>query len=426
MEITTAVYLPQHDIWAEMPLADTHMCMKLDERLESGCINGIHKAGYWFDYVNDDVLKRWEEYRYDTLLLIECDRIPQATMEHIRAFARNGGRVLAAQRPPQKACGLKNYEEHTNRVQEIVREMEAAGELLVTADKYESLLQALRSVKEPDVKLCRHPDVIGYVHRRTESEDIYFVANVSPKDRKEEIFFSGRSENFCVFDPMTGEEKAVEAFRKEKDGLRAFVCMEGFQSLLFVFSKEMEEPLTAEEVQRELFLELSQNWTLTVEEKEFHKEYKILESWEKEPALRYYSGVGSYRKAFSVTKEQWERLQAAPDAVLTLEHAGETAEVILNGKKVAALIKRPYRINVAGYLKEGENILEIRVTNLLINRMLDPAYSEPELPRNMQEWPYATGGLMQCRRERLYNWREREMIKEPLASGLWGSVRIFL
>ena len=44
--------------------------------------------------------------------------------------------------------------------------------------------------------------------------------------------------------------------------------------------------------------------------------------------------------------------------------------------------------------------------------------------RQIPQWPYATGGLDQCRKERLFNWREREMIKEPLPSGLWGKIKI--
>ena len=54
------------------------------KRLETACVDGIHKAGYWFDYVNDDVLMNWECYGYDTLLLIECDRIPVAVMKKFR------------------------------------------------------------------------------------------------------------------------------------------------------------------------------------------------------------------------------------------------------------------------------------------------------------------------------------------------------
>ena len=103
---------------------------------------------------------------------------------------------------------------------------------------------------------------------------------------------------------------------------------------------------------------------------------------------------------------------------------GETAEIFVNGKYVDTLIKRPYCADITGFLQKGENHVCVNVANLLINRMIDPDYPEPKAAKNMRQWPYATGGLEQCRQERLYNWREREMIQEPLPSGLWGNVCI--
>lgn len=424
MVVNMAVYLPQHDIWAETPLADTHMCMKLDERLESACINGIHKAGFWFDYVNDEVLEHWEDYDYDTLLLIECDRIPVKTMERIESFAESGNTVIAANRLPHKSCGLKAYEENSQKVQEIGNRMLEKKQVTVTADKFQSLVEEISKKKVPDVKIQNHSDVIGYVHRKDEGEDIYFISNISPEERKERICFQGQPGNFCVFDPMTGEEKGIYA-RERKDGsTEVSLCLEGFQSLLFVFSEEMEEPLlTKEKEQREL-LNLSGKWTLSVQEKNFSKEQKQAESWEREPELRFYSGIGTYSKTFCISKEQWEESREAERVLLQLEHVGETAEIFVNGKYVDTLIKRPYCADITGFLQKGENHVCVNVANLLINRMIDPDYPEPKAAKNMRQWPYATGGLEQCRQERLYNWREREMIQEPLPSGLWGNVCI--
>ena len=424
MVVNMAVYLPQHDIWAETPLADTHMCMKLDERLESACINGIHKAGFWFDYVNDEVLEHWEDYGYDTLLLIECDRIPVKTMERIESFAESGNTVIAANRLPHKSCGLKAYKENSQKVQEIGNRMLEKKQVTVTADKFQSLVEEISKKKVPDVKIQNHSDVIGYVHRKDEGEDIYFISNISPEERKERICFHGQPGNFCVFDPMTGEEKGIYA-RERKDGsTEVALCLEGFQSLLFVFSEEMEEPLlTKEKEQREL-LNLSGKWTLSVQEKNFSKEQKQAESWEREPELRFYSGIGTYSKTFCISKEQWEESREAERVLLQLEHVGETAEIFVNGKYVDTLIKRPYCADITGFLQKGENHVCVNVANLLINRMIDPDYPEPKAAKNMRQWPYATGGLEQCRQERLYNWREREMIQEPLPSGLWGNVCI--
>ena len=212
--VSTAIYLPQHDIWAEMPIADTHMCMKLNERLETACVDGIHKAGYWFDYVNDDVLMNWECYGYDTLLLIECDRIPVAVMKKFRNLQNSGRTVIAAEKLPEKSCGLLNCIQNTEEIRGIGEKLKARENVIITKDKSVSLLEALRSAKKPDVMIQNHSDIVGYVHRKLRKK-IFIYSNVSENACAERFVF-GMSDDFCVFDPMNGKEKAVRKYKKRK------------------------------------------------------------------------------------------------------------------------------------------------------------------------------------------------------------------
>ena len=55
--------------------------------------------------------------------------------------------------------------------------------------------------------------------------------------------------------------------------------------------------------------------------------------------------------------------------------------------------------------------------------MIDPEYPEftPE-EAVLPHFPYETGKLKACREERVFNYRERDMIKEPIPSGIWGKV----
>lgn len=422
--VTTAIYLPQHDIWAETPLADTHMCMKLDERLDASCVDAVHKAGYWFDYVNDDVLENWNTYPYDTLIFIECDRIPAKTMRKIREFAGKGGKVIAAGRLPKKSCGRLGYEEDTEEIQKIGNELLSCGKAVVTEDKYGCLIGELRRTKQPDVRIGIHPDMVGYVHRKTNTEDIYFVSNVNKMGYEETIEFTNVHGGFCVFDPMNGEEKAVRYTEEHEYSVEVKVYLEAYQSLIFVFDREMEQPLAETEQVESEILDISIGWNLEIPKKDVQKSYEQLESWEQVPKLMYYSGSGNYKKRFLITEEQWENLNEQEKILLQFEHIGETAEIYINGKLADTLIKHPYQADITGFLQQGENKIEILVTNLLINRMIDPQYPEIELNKIITQWPYATGGLEQCRKERLFNWREREMIKEPLPSGLWGKIAI--
>jgi len=44
--------------------------------------------------------------------------------------------------------------------------------------------------------------------------------------------------------------------------------------------------------------------------------------------------------------------------------------VLVNGKSVGVLWKRPFRIDVSDWLRTGGNLLEVRVTNTWVNRLI--------------------------------------------------------
>ena len=49
------------------------------------------------------------------------------------------------------------------------------------------------------------------------------------------------------------------------------------------------------------------------------------------------------------------------------------AEVIVNGKSLGIIWKKPFSVNVTGLLKPGVNKLQIKVTNLWVNRLIGDA-----------------------------------------------------
>lgn len=59
-------------------------------------------------------------------------------------------------------------------------------------------------------------------------------------------------------------------------------------------------------------------------------------------------------------------VSGAKTVQLDLGEAGETAEVILNGENIGTCISWPYRLDVTGKVKAGENTLVVEVTNTLV------------------------------------------------------------
>jgi len=58
---------------------------------------------------------------------------------------------------------------------------------------------------------------------------------------------------------------------------------------------------------------------------------------------------------------------------LDLGDVKNLAEVIVNGKSLGIVWKQPFRVNTTGALKNGENRIEIKVTNLWVNRLIGDA-----------------------------------------------------
>ena len=421
---TTAIYLPQHDIWAETPIADTHMCMKLKERLGVECIDSIQKAGYWFDFVNDDALLNMEKYPYDILILIECERIPVETMGKIKEFADHGGKVIVAGDIPRKSCGYIDYEEMTKEIVEIGEHMISGGKLVVVENKYSALIEKLKEVKRADIKISNHPNQVGYVHRRTDKEDLFFISNISKEDVLEKIEFPECGKEFCVFDPMTGQEKEILSIEENKEGVEVDLNIEANQSLIFIFSEGLNPVINNKKFLTEIIEVLDNGFEITVDEKNFSKKMNMLSGWEQENELRYYSGSVAYTKEFTISDDQFEKITNASEVVLSIDELHEIAEVYINGTKAGDILMHPYRIDITGLLTNGINNIKLVVTNCLINRMIDSEYKEEPLKPIINEWPYATGAMEEARKERLYNWRERDMIKEPVKSGILGEVVI--
>ncbi len=87
--------------------------------------------------------------------------------------------------------------------------------------------------------------------------------------------------------------------------------------------------------------------------------------------LRSLSGPGERPRFSGTAKYETTLSLTAADTVLDLGDVGETAEVILNGRPVGTRLFPPYRFDISGIARDGENELVILVTNTLGHRIHD-------------------------------------------------------
>ena len=86
---------------------------------------------------------------------------------------------------------------------------------------------------------------------------------------------------------------------------------------------------------------------------------------------------------------------------IDLDEVKNIAEVIINGKNLGTVWKKPFIVNITEGLKVGDNTIEIKVTNLWVNRLIGDAQPDVKqkitfttMPFYQANSPLLPSGLM--------------------------------
>ena len=90
-----------------------------------------------------------------------------------------------------------------------------------------------------------------------------------------------------------------------------------------------------------------------------------LGNWNEKGVLDTFSGGILYRQTFALTEEE-----AASDLSLDLGSLCAAARVLINGIEAGTLVTPPWRLDISGKVRAGENTLEVEVHNTLSNHYL--------------------------------------------------------
>ena len=130
-----------------------------------------------------------------------------------------------------------------------------------------------------------------------------------------------------------------------------------------------------------------------------------LTSWSEsaDAGVKYFSGTGTYTKTIQAPAD-W--MKSGARLWLDLGDVKNLAEVAVNGRPLGIVWKAPFRVEVTGVMKPGANELQVKVTNLWVNRLIGD-----QQPEAAKKFTYTT--------QKFYS------ADSPLLpSGLLGPVRI--
>jgi hypothetical protein len=269
-------------------------------------------------------------------------------------------------------------------------------------------------------KVAREPVVdegVRFVRRTHTQGHHYFLVNRGDRPVDGWVTLGTPVKSAVLLDPMAENRAGLAALRQGKDGatqvylqlqpgescvLRTFADKE-VQARPWRYFRAAEKSQAVAGTWKVQFIDGGPELPTAFETRE-------LASWtERDDAeVKRFAGTARYTIEFDRPAGD------AADWLLDLGKVRESARVILNGRSIGTLICPPFRLAAGEYLKPGRNTLEVEVTNLPANRVID-------LDRRKVNWKYFYDANVASQRQRsgldASNWPLQD-------SGLLGPVQL--
>ncbi|SHH48361.1 F5/8 type C domain-containing protein [Chryseolinea serpens] len=390
----------RHDTWAEQAKAWTDYLSRSSYLLQQGKfvadvvyyygednnITGLFgkkmpniPPGYNFDFINADILVNLIAAKdkklttpsgmvYQVLALDEnAKRMSLPVLRKLSKLVKDG--VVITGPKPEATPSLSDDQ---NEFQKLVNEIWNSGNSNVFQNK--ALAEVLSSLKiGPDFAYTKASPKSNllYVHRQLPGRDIYWVNNRTDQDENVDVEFRISGKVPELWHPETGKSEAI-SFSTLNGITKAKLRLSPNDAVFVVFGNNAKAAVVQTLAQEKILSTLDGNWKVSFQKDRgapatasFDKLVSFTES--DDPGIKYFSGTSIYTKSVSADKS-W--LNAEAQVWLDLGEVKNLAEVLINGKSMGIVWKKPFRVDISNQLKAGENTIEIRVTNLWVNRLI--------------------------------------------------------
>jgi hypothetical protein len=412
-----AVFLPNDDVYAALVPGKVSLSAEMHKHVTPKLTEQILDAGQNLDYVDAESVLALG-LKHPVLVMPHVTRLSPQVLAKLQDYVRGGGRIIAVGSKPSLAPGLQDAQQVSSQVAAASKALFASKNVQLVADDA-AVGAALKAALAPDMALSANQSDVGFVRRKLQDADIYFIANTSNHPVKANARFGTKRKVATWLDPDSG--KLTRASNTPELDLAPY------ESRVLVFS-DAQLPGTAEAPKLAapaVLADLSQDWTLSFPGAQAQP-LKQLRSWTDDPATRYFSGQAVYAKDVTLDAGQLkgQRLvldfgQGTPLASTPKVPAGmramlespvrEAAQVWVNGKRAGAVWRPPYTVDVTPYLAAGSNRIEVRVANLGLNVRAGQALPDYR--------------LLNVRYGERFKPQDTDLVK-PMPSGMLGPVRL--
>lgn len=399
--------------------------------------------GYSYDYINADVIMNRLSVKngifvlpdgmtFKLLVLPQLKTIRPELLQKLETLVKQGGSIFSQK--PLQSPSLKNYPECDHYVQKTASNMwqNCDGKSVQHVKYGDGNIYSTNNLSVALTDLNTPPDIdspslkgLLWIHRKSVDGDIYFITNQTDSTINVSPTFRVNNLKPQLWDAVTGKITQTARYKVLNNGVRTNLTLRGLESVFVMFKTAENDLPTVQSVSKNenpinnisyyiknnLGLDIYQNgkydiqlltgktksiqvtdvpaaftvsgaWDVKFQAKRDVTEnqtFDSLKSWtnSKDEALKYYSGSAVYSKKIELPSSFFGSNKSI---IMDLGKVGVIAEVKVNGINFGDFWSIPMQIDITKALKQGENNLEITVTNVWRNRLIGDAKYKDSFP----------------------------------------------
>lgn len=343
--------------------------------------------GYNYDFVNTDALLNLLSVKNNRLVtasgmqyhLLVLDsnsmHMPLKALQKIQTLIKAGAIVAGSK--PVSTTGLK---EDTNAFNKLVNELWGNDDTPKTFGRgkvfpTQSIRQVLDALQlQPDFEYVKPgpKTQLLFVHRKLPEQEFYWVNNRSDKNEHIEASFRVAGKAVEIWHPETGKNEPV-SYTVENGRTKVPLQLTPNDAVFVVFGNSSHSPaVTVPEIKETLLATLDKSWRVDFQKDRGAPANITIDKLSSltnnaDNGIKYFSGTATYTQVVDATAGWFKK-----DTRLWIDlgDVKNIAEVLVNGKPSGIVWKQPFKVDITTLLKPGKNNLEIRVTNLWVNRLI--------------------------------------------------------
>lgn len=393
------------------------------------------KKGYSFDFFSDRQLQKFlvadslietGGNRYKTILLPANKFIPNESFGKLIELAKNGATILVYKNLPDDVPGRSNLGKRRKTFYDLTAQLVFVEEgkfkkaivgkgMFLMSDDIETLMQTAGVRKE-----IMTEKRLQFIRKKNDDGNLYFINNRSEYTLTDWISLSTDAVSVALFEPVFGK-MGLAKWRKKDNGIEVLLQLQPYESIIvqtyavkktgdnFKYIKQAD---FSKEIEGTWTIEFLNGGTVLPKKTTINK----LISWTELDGedVKKFSGAAKYSIQF---KKPGTNLVHA-GWLLDLGKVAATAEVFLNGKKIATLIGPNFQVTIPASELKQTNILEVIVANLMANRI---SYMD----KNNLPWKiFYNINMPALKRENVKDGLFNASSWKPLPSGLLGPVTL--